>query len=81
MQGIPITAGQDRSLPLGMPTMPEKLKNLGYKTHLVGKWHLGQPYRSSTPTERGFDTHYGYWNGFIGYFQHFAQGTNALNKV
>ncbi|GJQ71995.1 hypothetical protein Trydic_g14433 [Trypoxylus dichotomus] len=69
-QGTPITAGEDRSIPLDMPTLPERLKELNYSTHLVGKWHLGTAYRNVTPTRRGFDTHYGYWNGYIGYFNH-----------
>ncbi|KAH0816881.1 hypothetical protein GEV33_005910 [Tenebrio molitor] len=70
LQGTPIVAGQNRSLPRGMPVMPEIFKKLGYETHLVGKWHLGSAYRSSTPTNKGFDTHFGYWNGFLGYFDY-----------
>ncbi|EFA05056.1 arylsulfatase B precursor [Tribolium castaneum] len=72
MQGLPIVAGENRSLPLNMPLMPQHLKNLGYRTHIVGKWHLGSAYRSSTPTEKGFDSHFGYWNGFTGYYDYFT---------
>lgn len=46
------------------------MKKLGYKTHLVGKWHLGAGYRNATPTLRGFDTHFGYWNGYLGYYNY-----------
>lgn len=72
MQGAPISAGEDRYLPLDAPTLPEKLKDLGYSTKLVGKWHLGCSVRNATPTYRGFDYHFGYWNGFISYIEHEA---------
>lgn len=68
MQGDPIRAGENRSLPLDQITLPQRLKDLGYKTNLVGKWHLGAAYKASTPTRKGFDYHFGYWNGFVGYF-------------
>jgi len=35
----------------GMPTLPKKLQNAGYKTALVGKYHLGEP----TSAAEGFD--------------------------
>lgn len=63
-------AGENRTLPHYMKTLPEHLKTLGYSTHLVGKWHLGSGYKNVTPTQRGFDTHYGFWNGYIGYFDY-----------
>ncbi|XP_044260600.1 arylsulfatase B-like [Tribolium madens] len=72
MQGYPLKAGENRSLPQNMPTMPLHFKNLGYKTHLVGKWHLGAAYRQDTPLGKGFDSHFGYWNGFVGYFDYLA---------
>ncbi|XP_030747442.1 arylsulfatase B-like [Sitophilus oryzae] len=71
-QGTPLNSGEDRPLPDDVETLPQKLKELGYKTHLVGKWHLSAGRRKDTPTGRGFDTHFGYWNGYIGYFDFFA---------
>ncbi|KAJ3648882.1 hypothetical protein Zmor_020651 [Zophobas morio] len=81
IHGSPIRAGQNRSLPEDVTTMPEHLKKLGYKTHLVGKWHLGAAYKKSTPLRRGFDTHFGYWHGFVGYFDYTAiyELTNETN--
>lgn len=74
---MPLSAGENRFIPLEMPILPEKLKELGYSTHLVGKWHLGAAYRNVTPTKRGFDTHYGYWNGYIGYFNYDSINTQV----
>lgn len=73
MQGSPILAGEPRSLPLDMPTFAEQFKKLGYKNHLVGKWHLGYENRNATPVGRGFHSHVGYWNGLISYFDYEAQ--------
>ncbi|KAB7494064.1 Arylsulfatase B [Armadillidium nasatum] len=42
---------------------------------IVGKWHLGDYRKDYTPTFRGFDSHYGYWEGMIEYYSH----TMALN--
>ncbi|XP_050310955.1 arylsulfatase B-like [Anthonomus grandis grandis] len=71
-QGIPLSCGEERPLRSDIELLPQKLKKLGYKTHLVGKWHLGAARKNETPTERGFDSHFGYWNGFIGYYDYFA---------
>ena len=45
-------------LPLTETTLPARLKDLGYATACIGKWHLGEApeYR---PTARGFDLFYG----------------------
>lgn len=75
MQGIPIKTGENRFLPTDLVTLPEKLKELGYTTHLVGKWHLGASRSAVTPTKRGFDTHFGYWHGYVGYFNYFASSS------
>ena len=37
-------------------TIPELLKQSGYSTWMVGKWHMGSP----GPVQRGFDAYYGY---------------------
>ncbi|XP_061402806.1 arylsulfatase B-like, partial [Musca vetustissima] len=57
-------------LPLDEHLMPEIFRDAGYSTNLVGKWHLGFYDREMTPLYRGFDHHYGYYSGYIGYFDH-----------
>jgi len=50
--------------------LPEYLKDLGYDTHIIGKWHLGYCNEAYLPTRRGFNSHYGYWLGAEDYFEH-----------
>merc|ERR1712227_8252 len=51
--------------------LPEYLKDVGYDTHMYGKWHLGYCDRSLLPISRGFDTFHGFWGGGgTGYFDH-----------
>ena len=58
----------------GLPTdewlLPQALKEAGYRTVMVGKWHLGHADRKYWPRQRGFDYHYGAVLGEIDYFTH-----------
>jgi arylsulfatase A-like enzyme len=55
--------------------LPQALKEAGYSTAIVGKWHLGHADRKYWPRQRGFDHHYGPLLGEIDYFTHSAHGT------
>lgn len=68
-----ISGNDPWGLPLKFKIMPEYLKEAGYKTHMIGKWHLGHFSLPQTPLERGFDTFYGYFSGFEGFFYHTAE--------
>ncbi|KAF4517482.1 hypothetical protein B566_EDAN004521 [Ephemera danica] len=74
-----INATQPYGLDLSEKIMPQYLKQLGYKTHAVGKWHLGMFRRDYTPTYRGFDSFYGFWHSRIDYWnhRHHAHGCNV----
>jgi arylsulfatase B/arylsulfatase I/J len=61
-------SGEGAELPLGEITLAQEMKSAGYKTYMVGKWHLGYSTWQHTPTERGFDSFYGYYNGHIDYW-------------
>jgi arylsulfatase A-like enzyme len=58
----------------GLPTdewvLPQALKDAGYRTVMVGKWHLGHADRKYWPRQRGFDYHYGAVLGEIDYYTH-----------
>ena len=48
-------------------TIADRLKELGYRTGLIGKWHLGNQ-DVYYPTRRGFDYFYGLRSGSRSYF-------------
>jgi len=47
-------------LPHEYITLPEAMKDAGYKTFFAGKWHLGG--EGSWPTDHGFDINKGGWD-------------------
>lgn len=63
MQHSVIMGGEPFGLGLEEKLLPQFLKELGYATHAVGKWHLGFFKYDYTPTKRGFDSFFGYWLG------------------
>lgn len=78
MQNWVIQADEAYGLGLDQKLMSNYFKEAGYKTHLVGKWHLGYFQRKYTPTYRGFDSFYGYYNGLIDYYNYtFIEGSNS----
>lgn len=64
-------------LPLEEKLLPAHLKPLGYPTACFGKWNLGfgEGYR---PTDRGFDTFFGFAAGNIDYYHHVYNGRHDL---
>ncbi len=61
-------------------TLPEMLEPAGYRTFIVGKWHLGlEP--ENHPCRRGF----GHFQGFLGdmmddYYNHLRHGINYMRE-
>jgi len=61
-------------------TLPDMLKQAGYHTAIVGKWHLGLA-SPNLPNERGFDL----FEGFLGdmmsdYYTHRRDGKNYMRR-
>jgi arylsulfatase A-like enzyme len=50
------------------------LAEAGYRSAIIGKWHLGHAQRKHWPLQRGFDHQYGPLLGEIDYFTHSAHG-------
>ncbi|MFK7967247.1 MAG: sulfatase-like hydrolase/transferase, partial [Burkholderiaceae bacterium] len=56
-----------------MPNLASMLKGIGYKTALVGKWHLGYPPHFG-PLLSGYDEHFGPLSGGVSYYSHIERG-------
>ena len=44
---------KNHTLDLNLKLMPQYMKDLGYHTHMVGKWHSGFCTEAAPPTGRG----------------------------
>lgn len=55
-------------LPKSEVTLADELKSAGYRSYIVGKWHLGMSKYELLPTNRGFDKFYGYLSGYESYY-------------
>ncbi|KAK7098486.1 arylsulfatase J-like [Littorina saxatilis] len=74
LQHSVILWGQKVGLPEQLTILPQALKDRGYATHAIGKWHLGYCKWEYTPTERGFDSFLGFYNADETYYGHDAYG-------
>ncbi|MEM6486576.1 MAG: sulfatase-like hydrolase/transferase, partial [Pseudomonadota bacterium] len=46
-------------------TLPELLRNAGYRTVHIGKWHVGFRDQSAWPNQQGYDEFFGFFNQFL----------------
>src|SRR6187401_1030810 len=69
----PINSKSRGSTTLGLPpehpTLPSLLRASGYRTALIGKWHLGYP-PAFSPLRSGYEEFFGPMSGGVDYFSH-----------
>lgn len=69
----PINSQSRGSTTLGLPpehpTLPSLLRGAGYRTALMGKWHLGYP-PAFGPLRSGYEEFFGPMSGGVDYFTH-----------
>ncbi|MGR5286620.1 sulfatase family protein [Vibrio maritimus] len=64
----PTKEGNRAGIPLSQPMLQEILKEQGYRTGAIGKWHVGLA-EEKRPNNRGFDYFYGFLNGSHSYYK------------
>lgn len=68
LQTLVIFPSHTYGLPTDERILPQALKDAGYQTLMVGKWHLGHADKKYWPQNRGFDHFYGNLVGEVDYF-------------
>ena len=68
---------RDAGTPASEITIAESLRKQGYRTALVGKWHLGV-LEQFHPLNQGFDEFFGFLHGAHPYFPERARGQTLL---
>jgi arylsulfatase A-like enzyme len=72
MEGVIYVRGATREIGMdtAVTTIADLLKDHGYRTGIMGKWHLGYD-ESYNPVQNGFDEFIGYRSGNIDYHTHY----------
>ncbi|ANW95593.1 sulfatase [Wenyingzhuangia fucanilytica] len=73
-----LPADYNHNLAKDYVTLPEALKEEGYKTFFAGKWHLGE--KGSWPEDHGFDINIGGWDAGSPHGGYFAPYKNPNLK-
>ena len=59
-----------RGLPTDRRTLAEEMRDAGYRTACIGKWHMGS-LPEYAPNSRGFDYFWGFLGGCVDSYSHF----------
>lgn len=65
-------------MPLEERTVGQAMRDAGYTTAIIGKWHVGEFDKAYWPNARGFDHWYGLLQD-VDYFTHIGHGTRELD--
>jgi arylsulfatase A-like enzyme len=68
---------EDVGLPPEHPTLPSLMREAGYRTTLIGKWHMGS-LPNFGPLKSGYDEFWGLYGGGVDYFRHGFGGRSDL---
>lgn len=74
LQTLVIPGPADYGLDTSEWLLPQALKEAGYNTAIIGKWHLGHADMKYWPKQRGFDYQYGAMIGELDYYTHSDAG-------
>ena len=74
------TSEPGEGLPIDETILPKVLKEEGYRTACIGKWHLGD-LDFQHPNEKGFDEFYGLVGGSRSYFYNPKKSDNPANLM
>lgn len=80
LQTLVIFPSHKYGLPTDERTLAQALRDVGYKTYAVGKWHLGHSDQKYWPQNRGFDHFYGNLVGEVDYFTKDRGGLNDWQR-
>ncbi len=77
---LPHKYSRKDGLPVGERTLADRLRDQGYRTLGVGKWHLGytEPFH---PLARGFDHYFGFLKGSRSYRPLPAERVDRMNRL
>lgn len=64
-----VGADLEAVLPVTGRSVPQLLKDAGYRTALIGKWHLGYKPESG-PRAHGFEYFWGFLSGYLDWYTH-----------
>lgn len=78
--GVETNVGKNHTgLTSKTPSLAIKLKEQGYRTAFIGKWHLGYS-KESSPKANGFDHYFGFNDWSIDYYSHKTFSGSSLYK-
>ncbi len=77
--GAPAQMSVKFGLPLDQVTLPQRLKESGYITGMVGKWHLGMDPQFH-PLKRGFNSYFGFLHGAHSYIDPLGDKKDPIQR-